>query len=175
MAGPVKARLGWLNAGRADAGFSSVEVMVSLVVVSAVVLGSGAAMVTSARIARASQQEVRYWTAIEYQAETLVASETLQAASSSNKAPKVGDTPYNKYDELCQGFDPGNRTLTVQLTNPQLKECEKAYKNGWLSGGGDWQLDDPAAGRVLIITDKPNPKDGATKDTVVVYLHDSST
>jgi len=164
-----------------DAGFSTLEVVVSLVITSTVVLGSGAAMVTSARITVASQQEVRYWTAIEYQAETLVASETLAAASSSGSWGGTAKPSTTEGGTDCSGLNYDNPELSVGLTDVQMKECLNAVESGTLSQsqtlsgyGSDWQLTDAAAGRVMVIVDKARPKDGLTKDTVVVYLHDPS-
>lgn len=78
-----------------EAGSSSLEVMVALILVSVVVLGGSAAVITASRVAETSQREVLYWTAIEYQAETLASSETLAAAGASSSA-------------FTQGGDPGN-------------------------------------------------------------------
>lgn len=159
-----------------DAGFSTLEVVVSLVITSAVVLGSGSAMVTSARITVASQQEVRYWTAIEYQAETLVASETLEAASASWAGTTTAVSDAGSGTD-CSGYDSTNPELSVALTDYQIKTCYNGLQNQSETMAGyssDWQLTDAATGRVLVIVDKARPKDGLTKDTVVVYLHDPS-
>lgn len=179
-----RARSARWRARISDAGFSTLEVVVSLVITSTVVLGSGAAMVTSARITVASQQEVRYWTAIEYQAETLVASETLAAASSSGSWGGTAKPSTTEGGTDCSGFEAANPELSIlsmELTDVQMKECLNAVESGTLSQsqtlsgyGSDWQLTDAAAGRVMVIVDKARPKDGLTKDTVVVYLHDPS-
>lgn len=159
-----------------DAGFSTLEVVVSLVITSTVVLGSGAAMVTSARVTVASQREVRYWTAIEYQAETLAASETLAAASASSSGVKT-TTSESSVD--CSAYDPAQdyATLSTSLTDYQIKACYdglQSQSQTISSTSSDWQLTDAATGRVLVIVDKIRPTDGLTKDTVVVYLYDSS-
>lgn len=161
------------RSGLGDDGFTALEVVVSLVVTSVVVLGSGAAMVTSARIGVASQQEIRYWTAIEYQAETLAASETLAAASASTSGLKT-DPPEGSID--CSGYDATSPTLSTQLTDYQIKTCYNGMgsQTQTLSNvSSDWQLTDATAGRVLVIVDKVRPTEGLTKDTVVVYLYDS--
>jgi len=160
-----------------DAGFSTLEVVVSLVITSTVVLGSGAAMVTSARITVASQQEVRYWTAIEYQAETLVASETLAAASASGPGQTPTSPTTTEGGTDCSGYDATSPTLGTGLTDYQIKACYDGMQSNTqtLSGySSNWQLTDAAAGRVMVIVDKARPKDGLTKDTVIVYLHDPS-
>jgi hypothetical protein len=156
------------------AGFSSLEVMVSLVIVSVGVLGSGAAMVTSARITVASQQEIRYWTAIEYQAETLVAAETLAAASASGAGSGSGSVSASEYKEACKGYDSKTIEKSKGLTDEEIKWCYSNAPSGYDTYNSDLQLADAATGQVLLIVDKPYPKGDVTKDTVVVYLHGES-